>query len=228
MTLAERLKLSLKSGSNLKEFRRFMKCQLISFTVTLVGISYMFMLWACTLFSSDKFIDRIDFIDDKQSLISTSIVGYSLTKVPDDVLSCLSDWQFSVVTEPIEKTANENNWSLSKALNGKSPAGITVYGPKLILVMDDVNNLFNTTAHEIAHAYDSYIGNITGMRMSKSDEFLNLYNTESGFVSEYDRSTSAEYFAETLGMFWTNPDKLRKNAPMTYEFYQSLASDSGW
>ena len=82
----------------------------------------------------------------------------------------------------------------------------------------------NVVYHEFGHLLD--YGYDESFK-SQSDIFVEIYNTEKDhFVVdcnyEYATSTPREYFAEAFAEYMTNPDRLRDNTPMTYDYIEHV------
>lgn len=79
--------------------------------------------------------------------------------------------------------------------------------------------------HEFGHLLDYGYGESF---KSNSKIFRDIYEAEKGsFVMhndnyEYVTSTPREYFAEAFAEYMTNPDRLRDNTPMTYDYIEHI------
>jgi Pro-Pro endopeptidase len=82
----------------------------------------------------------------------------------------------------------------------------------------------NLELHEIAHSIDKLVF----QNVSKSKEFQLIWEEERGILfpgNSYFILHSEEYFAETFAMYYLNDEtklQLKKLAPQTYDFFQSL------
>lgn len=82
----------------------------------------------------------------------------------------------------------------------------------------------NVAYHEFGHLLDYGYGE---SYRSKSEIFMEIYDTEKDhFVVddnyEYVTSTPQEYFAESFAEYMTNPDRLKENTPMTYDYIEHV------
>jgi hypothetical protein len=83
---------------------------------------------------------------------------------------------------------------------------------------------YETVYHEIGHFCDNYIGQMTGVYASDTEEFIEIYNKEAFKKNnpiQYDAETSPyEYYAEAMLEYFANPAKVKTNAPRTYNYIQ--------
>lgn len=73
--------------------------------------------------------------------------------------------------------------------------------------------------HELWHTYDY---KCEGTSISRSPEFVELYNAKPDCLGDYGATDSVEYFAEAGMWYTTNPDKLKKTYPELYNFFENL------
>lgn len=134
-------------------------------------------------------------------------VWNAYAKLPHTVKDMLQDSNYRIyVVDSIENNANI--------------VGITYYGPRIILIKDDMYYVTRTMYHECGHVVDdkSHI-----LYASDTKEFKQIYLEERDNFKvdnnyDYFVSDEHEYFASAFAEYMLNPTRLKENTPKTYEF----------
>ena len=124
----------------------------------------------------------------------------------------------------------DNNYRIyivNEIQNNENIMGSTYYGPRIILIKNDMYFIDNTIYHEIGHVLDdkSHI-----LYASGTEEFIDIYTEEKdNFVvdNNYDYfvSDEKEYFASAFAEYMLNPNRLKENTPKTYEFIRKCIEE---
>ena len=109
--------------------------------------------------------------------------------------------------------------------NNERILGLTMYKASIILIKNETYEVVDTFYHECGHVLDdeSCFG-----YASETKEFEGIYENErymfvyvSPYNHEYCTSTKQEYFAQAFAEYMTNPDKLKRYTPQTYEYIEN-------
>lgn len=152
-------------------------------------------------------IDNIKlYFDDVTPGVVTTVREILIGKdLPDTLKEHLTEIQF------VEEYKKDDPLMIAWMYEGF----LTVYGDKEI----DVGVL----AHEAAHQF-SYTKWEWGMPVEGSDYLAAIKSGEPP-VSEYSKRNTGEDFAEAVRMFVTNPEMLKKIAPLRYKVIERLMRD---
>lgn len=118
-----------------------------------------------------------------------------------------------------------------KAISDNMYIGGVCFNNSDLIVLGNVNErrLKNVIAHEVAHQLDN--------NSKKFSKMLRIYGIiakdEGGFVTDYAKkgfydfgTAYSEDFAEAVGMYYTDENRLKRNFPRRYEFIDALLHDS--
>ena len=111
-------------------------------------------------------------------------------------------------------------------------AGMTYYDERKIdiAIEEDLDELpiRSTLLHEIGHVVDSYEDYasyekpFTSCYQKEKSLFLDIKWNE--YHAEYVAREAAEYYAETLMVYWLAPDYLRYQCSDTFEYFEKMSS----
>lgn len=95
---------------------------------------------------------------------------------------------------------------------------------KKMIVVNDAKNADFTICHEMGHFVDHNL--YDGKLISDTKEWRRVLETEyphTGWDLYY--SNPQEYFAESFAYYFTDPDKLKKTSPQTYEIIDKTVGE---
>lgn len=86
------------------------------------------------------------------------------------------------------------------------------------------NNLYlfnrkqsNAFIHELMHLFDEKNG-----QLRNQEQVISLYNQYAAKISNYAKSNSQEFLADSAEQYFLKPEKLQRNAQPVYDYFQSL------
>ena len=90
-------------------------------------------------------------------------------------------------------------------------------------------NVSFATLHEIGHLADCILGEVSGNMgsyYSAVSGFSQIYQAEatSSGLGKYAASSSSEYFAEAFKIYFQDPGRLQKDAPLTYQYVENICT----
>lgn len=143
-----------------------------------------------------------------------SVLQSYIDKVPKNILDAIQGIGYTI--ELVKDPGKEYGY--------RNICGLTCTDEKRILIKASKSKFRRAVVHEIGHAYDDYLGWVSG-----SEEFKKIYKAEknkfkvTGFVSDgHYKANEREYFAEAFQMIIYNPKVLESSAPETYKFMTEL------
>lgn len=147
----------------------------------------------------------------KNKRLNKSLVAY-VNKVPRKVLKSIKSLDYTI----------ELKSDVGKKYKMRNICGLTLLDEKRILIQSKRYKFRKTVVHEIAHAYDDYLG-----RVSHSDKFQQIYNNEvdkfkvHDYISTHYKDNVDEYFAEAFQEYIYHREQLKRNVPQTYKYIKS-------
>ena len=146
-----------------------------------------------------------------------SIVNSAHNYLPEKVVRLLYQGDATIEIMP------NNIRQLVRNITGWDPGwnyqGVTFYNThgQYRHIFTSLKGGRNIYIHEIGHMYDYLSG-----RLSTQDDFIQLYQAEKGMFTGLYASDSVEFFAETFRIYLTNPNTLKTQAPLTYNYFKQL------
>lgn len=125
----------------------------------------------------------------------------------------LDGWKVSIITGDMATLFPEH----------AGAEALTVVENKMIYIEDRQKAFRDSLVHEFGHYLD-----IKEDRVSQSDDFKALYDSEKGYLYEVDNynnngiSNSTEYFAECFEQYVMYPELLQETCPQTYEYIGNI------
>ena len=104
------------------------------------------------------------------------------------------------------------------AANIASYDGFTIWdGSGRIVVDINSYNILNSIIHELIHLFDE-----KNNFLSQGQSVLSLYNQYAAKISNYAKTNSQEFLAESGKQYFLKPEKLQRDALPVYDYFQSL------
>ena len=171
--------------------------------------------------ASEATVNDISYDSVTEEQVDFNLRGYNYVPASVKELLAKNGWTITLTTKSLDEAANLGSFY-------KKAIGVANNNTKEIFVKA-VSNTNTTIIHEMGHAWDHEMGNL-----SKSKEFKALYKEEkSAFLkaygfeeNSYDVNTRVEYFATAFKYFCLYDesfDKCLKNScPKTYAYFEGL------
>ena len=142
-----------------------------------------------------------------------SVLQSYIDKVPKNILDAIQGIGYTI--ELVKDPGKEYGY--------RNICGLTCTDEKRILIKASKSKFRRAVVHEIGHAYDDYLGWVSG-----SEEFKKIYKAEKNkfkvhdYISTHYLDNEREYFAEAFQEYIYYPKKLKVNTPETYKFMTEL------
>ena len=109
------------------------------------------------------------------------------------------------------------------------PVGEYDYDYSIHIDSSRTYNVAFATLHEIGHLADCILGEVSGNMgsyYSAVSGFSQIYQAEatSSGLGKYAASSSSEYFAEAFKIYFQDPGRLQKDAPLTYQYVENICT----
>ena len=170
---------------------------------------------------NDEYVDGYEYIyvDGEATENQVESACNALNCLPQELVQSFKNnyWTLILANEEIVLNyAGDENYKA---------AGLIKYGDLTITVNIGLPDIEMHVAHEFGH----YLDHISE-HPSKSEEFVACYEREWEEFYIMDRSfhsvgTTTEYFAEVFGWYMNEPEKLRENCPMSYDFVEKVIAE---
>lgn len=215
------------------------KEKILSVSLLLVGVLLLFSLAAMSIDLPTKYLkykneqcdhvsSQLQFSGDLDEYTKQYAI-YAFNQVPERYIDLLSDWEVIVTNDNIAKIVNSKGYKFSDnsiAFSGNRYSGVTLLKDEVIYVSGTAKAIDNSMTHEIGHAIEKSLG-----YPSKTEEFIRIYEAEKDLIfiedsQEYYKSTNREYWAECFEMFISEPTRLQKNVPRTYEYMREVLGNT--
>ena len=195
----------------------------------IVAIVILFFAMSAKTYAAEFFVPATG----TESADSIVVANNAYNSLPKNVRTIIENAGFSGDLTA-ESIAVKYSDCISAAQKASLPSdfiilGITIPDRKTVSVYAPDPYLADICYHELGHAFDCALGDPSQTECFKAiydAERFNFKNTgTNGYVGS--KTTPREYFGDAFECYFTNPNYLAKNCPLTYGFVGTLILTAG-
>lgn len=161
-----------------------------------------------------EYDDIVIWLEDGSSVKWADQVHEKLELLPQKIIETLNDNGWMVILTP-------RNLEDVYESGVQNTVGLTIYYHSRIYLQNNEFSIDYCTIHEIGHALD-FINNF----ISSDEDWKLIYETEAkdSGLDSYFTSSSSEYFSEMFQSYFINPELMKENAPLSYEYMDKFVA----
>ena len=155
---------------------------------------------------------------------SKAVFYIEYNRLPEYIKELVSSSDVTIYLDSDRENTGKGNSGLFTAW---VPEGEFHYKYDINIDASHTYNVVFAALHEIGHLIDSILGETSGNKgsyYSAISGFSQIYLAEatSSGLGVYAASSLEEYFAEAFKVYFQNPERLKENAPLTFQYVENI------